>query len=107
MKPHSRGQSQSGWVSGGQTVGERHEVFALKHFAFVYIDYLPFHPTGIIAAATPSVPLSVLSRLKLAAAFLVSMISTLTPKLERSSLVFFVIGRVIAPVPMIKRSGRG
>lgn len=74
-------------------------------FKISRLDYIPFHPIGIIAAAISETPRSVASRLNCAAAFLVSTTSTLTP----SELICFLVsgesGMIEPPIPRINRSG--
>jgi hypothetical protein len=70
--------------------------------------YLPsFHPTGISAAATCCIPLSVASKLYWLAAFLVSSTSILIPKSLMNLLVAGLMGIMLGPVPMISKSGFG
>jgi len=69
--------------------------------------HLPFHPTGNNAAPTPSTPLSVASRLYAAAAFPVSITSTLIPSPLKASLVSLLNIHNFAPVPRMSKSGLG
>ncbi len=79
----------------------------LPHARCLYIYCTPTpsrNPMGIKAAATLPTPLSVANRLNWAAAFRVSWISTLIPRLLIYCLVFGLIGRISFPSPRISRS---
>jgi len=70
--------------------------------------HLPsLHPTGTNAAATLPTPLSVASKLNIAAAFPVSPTSTLTPIPPSTALVSGATGTIAPPTPKINRSGFG
>ena len=65
------------------------------------------HPIGTRAAATCCTPLSVASKLNCAAAFLVSWTSILIPRSLICRLVSGLRGKIVRPVPKIRRSGFG
>ena len=75
--------------------------------AYAYASTAPtpsFQPTGIITAATSSVPLSVASRLNCDAAFRVSSTSTLIPRALMAFLVSGLSGAMRGPTPNINKS---